>query len=58
VEKFLRTRIEELRTAMFLAGAKTIPDLGRVPTVVTGRILEWLSQRGFDTTVYAKRPSF
>lgn len=58
VEKFLKTTIEELKTAMFLTGAKTIQDLKMVPTVVTGPTREWLSQRGFDTSMYAKRLSF
>ncbi len=57
VEILLKATIEELRTAMFLAGAKTILDLGRTPTVVIGSTREWLSQRGFDTSSYAKRLS-
>mgnify|MGYP001102822989 CR=1 FL=1 len=58
VERTIKTVIEELRTAMFLTGAKTILGLRSVPVVVTGSIREWLSQRGFDTGVFAKRPSF
>jgi isopentenyl-diphosphate delta-isomerase len=57
VEILLKATIEELRTAMFLAGAKTILDLARTPTVVIGSTREWLSQRGFDTSAYAKRHS-
>ncbi len=58
VENLLRTIIEELKTAMFLAGAKNIADLKKVPVVVTGSTREWLSERGFDTGAYAKRSSF
>lgn len=57
-ENFLRIIIEELRTAMFLAGAKTVLDMRQVPTVVMGSTREWLSQRGFDTAAYARRASF
>jgi isopentenyl-diphosphate delta-isomerase len=58
VETLLRTIIEELKTAMFLAGAKNIADLKKVPVVVTGSTREWLAERGFNTSAYAKRSSF
>lgn len=55
VSKTLEMKIEELKTAMFLSGAKTIADLRSVPTVVTGQTREWLHERGFETNVYARR---
>ncbi len=41
----LSTVIEELRTAMFLTGCKTIDHLHRSPVVITGRTREWLVAR-------------
>jgi len=55
VEEKLAFVIEELRTAMFLVGADSIQKLGKAPAIVTGKMAEWLSMRGFDPRVYARR---
>ena len=45
-EGFLRRIIRELRTTMFLVGARRVPDLKRVPKVLGPRLVNWLSRRG------------
>jgi len=55
VEKTLRIILEELRNAMFLVGAESIPALKRAPAVMTGKTVEWLIMRGFHPEVYARR---
>lgn len=40
--------IEELRNTMFLVGAHSMQELGKTPSVITGRTAEWLTARGFD----------
>ncbi|MFX0115622.1 MAG: type 2 isopentenyl-diphosphate Delta-isomerase [Candidatus Hodarchaeota archaeon] len=51
-EKALRTYIEnfkrELRTAMFLVGARSIHELRKVPIVIHGSMRSWLLARGFQ----------
>jgi len=55
VEKKLQLVIEELRNAMFLVAADSVKKLRRVPVVVTGRMADWLTMRGFDLQTYARR---
>ncbi len=55
VEKAIQAIHRELRTAMFLTGSRTMGDLRGAPLVIVGGTCHWLSQRGFDTTRYAKR---
>jgi len=55
VEKAIQAIHRELRTAMFLTGSRTMGDLQGAPLVIAGDTYHWLSQRGFDTTRYAKR---
>jgi isopentenyl-diphosphate delta-isomerase len=55
VEEKLSFVIEELRTAMFLVSADSIQKLTKAPAIVTGKTAEWLSMRGFDPRVYARR---
>ena len=55
VEKKLRLLIDELRNAMFLVGADSVQKLKKVPVIVTGKMAEWLSIRGFDLQAYARR---
>lgn len=42
----LRYFEEELRTAMFLTGARDLPDLRKVRKVITGQTAAWLEGRG------------
>ncbi|MCJ7608948.1 type 2 isopentenyl-diphosphate Delta-isomerase [Candidatus Bathyarchaeota archaeon] len=51
----LEMLIEELRTSMFLIGAKNVGDLGRRPVVITGKTAEWLRLRGLSPERYARR---
>lgn len=46
---------EELKTAMFLTGSRTISELAQTPIVIVGRTMDWLNQRGFSTSHYARR---
>jgi isopentenyl-diphosphate delta-isomerase len=55
VKKTLQFMIEELRNAMFLAGAKSIQEFRKASVVVTGKTAEWLRVRGFNPELYAKR---
>jgi len=55
VKKTLQFMIEELKNAMFLVGAKSVPKLKRVPVVLTGKMAEWLRMRGFQPELYARR---
>ncbi len=54
-EKTLLRLTEELRSAMFLVGAKSICELKEKPLVITGKTAEWLQLRGFNVENYAKR---
>lgn len=47
--------IEEIKIAMFLAGAKEIADLRRSDLVITGKTKEWLESRNIDCKKYANR---
>jgi isopentenyl-diphosphate delta-isomerase len=55
VEKKLRLLIDELRNTMFLVGADSVQKLKKVPVIVTGKMADWLSIRGFDLQTYARR---
>ncbi len=54
-EELLCCLTDELRSVMFLVGAKNLEALSKVPVVVTGKTAEWLNIRGFDTANYALR---
>ncbi|MEM2106626.1 MAG: alpha-hydroxy-acid oxidizing protein, partial [Candidatus Bathyarchaeia archaeon] len=60
-EKFLnetiKTLIEELKTAMFLVGARNLDELKRVPLIISGFTAHWLNERGYNTYEYARRSS-
>lgn len=55
VEKALRYWVGEVRNAMFLVGANSVPKLQDVPVVLTGKTAEWLKVRGFQPEAYARR---
>ncbi|UCE16924.1 MAG: type 2 isopentenyl-diphosphate Delta-isomerase [Candidatus Bathyarchaeota archaeon] len=55
VKKTLQFTIDELRNAMFLAGAESIQKLRNVPVVIVGKTAEWLRVRGFHPELYARR---
>mgnify|MGYP000297661770 CR=1 FL=1 len=55
VKEYIRVFAEELRTAMFLTGSKSVEDLRRTPVIVLGRTLEWLRLRGVDVEPLARR---
>jgi len=55
VEKKLHLIIEELRNTMFLVGADSIQKLKKAPVVVTGKMADWLTMRGFEPQIYARR---
>ena len=45
----------ELKTAMFLIGAQSIPELQSSPLVIIGKTAQWLRARGFDINKFARR---
>ena len=44
-----------LRCLMLLLGARTVPELRRVPLVIAGSTGEWLRQRGVETGQWSRR---
>ncbi len=46
---------ESLKVAMYLVGAHDIDDLKDSPIVIKGDTREWLQERGFETSKYARR---
>jgi len=55
VRSYIRELIRELRTVMFLVGARDLEELRRVPLIIQGRTAEWLRLRGFNPEEYARR---
>jgi isopentenyl-diphosphate delta-isomerase len=55
VKKMFTYMIEELKSIMFLVGAKSIAELKNVPAVLTGKTAEWLTMRGFHPEEFARR---
>ena len=55
VEKELQLFVEELRNAMFLVGADSVQKLKNVSVIITGKMVDWLTMRGFDLQAYARR---
>jgi len=55
VEKTLKIILEELKNAMFLVGAESIPALKKASAVITGKTADWLTMRGFQPELYARR---
>ena len=54
-KKALKLLLDELKTAMFLVGADSVPKLRRAPLIVTGKMADWLVMRGFEPQNYARR---
>lgn len=50
--------IEELKVAMFLTGCRTVEELGKAPVVISGKTMEFLEQRGFDTGKFARKDKY
>lgn len=51
----MKIYIEELKATMFLTGSSSIVDLKNVPAVITGTTHDYLKERGFDCTSFARR---
>jgi isopentenyl-diphosphate delta-isomerase len=54
-EALLSLFIEELKTVMFLVGAKNISQLSSTPLVIGGKTGRWLKTRGYNIKAYAQR---
>lgn len=55
VRAYLRQLLADLRTAMLLAGARSVAAMHHVPVVVTGFAGEWCRLRGVDLAALASR---
>jgi len=55
VKKKLQSMIEELRNTMFLVGADSVQKLKKTPVIFTGKMANWLTMRGFNVQIYARR---
>ena len=55
VKKKLELFMAEFKAAMFLTGSATTADLMQAQIVITGRTGEYLKERGFDTSRFARR---
>jgi len=55
VKERIKIIIQQLKTSMFLVGARSTERLKEVPLVVLGKTAEWLKIRGFDIESYARR---
>jgi isopentenyl-diphosphate delta-isomerase len=54
-KKKLQFMIDELRNTMFLVGADSVEKLKKVPVIFTGKMADWLTMRGFNVQIYARR---
>jgi len=55
VKKKLQSLLDELKTTMFLVGADSVEKLKKAPIIFTGKMAEWLTMRGFNVQIYARR---
>ncbi len=55
VQAVLERLMMELKTAMFLVGAKSIDELQASPAVIVGKTYQWLTARGFHPENCARR---
>ncbi|BDZ71717.1 type 2 isopentenyl-diphosphate Delta-isomerase [Methanobacterium petrolearium] len=53
--KFFEKFLAEMKVAMFLVGANNLEDLTKADLVITGKTREWLTERGYETKIYARR---
>ncbi|SHE92188.1 isopentenyl-diphosphate delta-isomerase [Desulforamulus putei DSM 12395] len=53
--RYLDRFIEETRRIMLMLGAKTVPDLKKVPVIINGQTYHWMCRRGIDVDHYARR---
>ncbi len=54
---FFEKFIMEMKVAMFLVGASNLKQLQKCDLVIRGKTKEWLTERGYDTKIYARRSS-
>ncbi len=54
VKEILELFLAEFKAAMFLTGSATLADLTQAQIVITGRTGEYLNERGFDTSRFAR----
>jgi isopentenyl-diphosphate delta-isomerase len=47
--------LQELKTTMFLVGAKSIDELKTAPAIIVGTTAQWLEARGFHPETFARR---
>lgn len=55
LREHIRHILLELRTVMFLVGARDLKELKQVRVMILGRTAEWLQMRGFKPEEYALR---
>ncbi|BDZ69035.1 type 2 isopentenyl-diphosphate Delta-isomerase [Methanobacterium ferruginis] len=57
LSSFILKFIEEMKVAMYLVGASNLEELKKTDLVITGKTKEWLTERGYNTKIYARRSS-
>ncbi|NYB52780.1 MAG: type 2 isopentenyl-diphosphate Delta-isomerase [Methanobacteriaceae archaeon] len=57
LSKFFENFIDQMKVAMYLVGASSMEELKKTDIVIRGKTREWLTERGYDTKVYARRSS-
>ncbi|MCW4037734.1 MAG: type 2 isopentenyl-diphosphate Delta-isomerase [Candidatus Bathyarchaeota archaeon] len=55
VKEVLEGLLQELKTSMFLVGAKSIEELKTTPVIIVGKTAQWLEARGFHPENFARR---
>ncbi len=55
VSNVLQMLVNQVKTAMFLIGVKSVRELKQTPLIITGKTAQWLSFRGFKLEKYAVR---
>ncbi|WP_321422046.1 type 2 isopentenyl-diphosphate Delta-isomerase [uncultured Methanobacterium sp.] len=57
LEQFFQKFMDQIKVAMFLVGASNLKQLQKTDLVIQGKTREWLTERGYDTKIYARRSS-